>query len=579
VAKRRHSPARLAALGVGGLAFVAASTFAVYALTRPDGSDTPEGAVHQMFGAIDHEDALGVIESLPPSERRVLKDPIVDSTKELQRLGVLKSFSLNDVPGADFEVDGLETSSTTLGDGVVLVTVTGGTIRGTSVPEDIPLGDNLRQIIEDNGGDVNAEADTFTEDLADDHLRLVAIKEDGGWHVSLAYSIAEAARAGSEDDDGHPLPVPDFGGGPTPIGADTPEGAVKGLVDAALAYDPETAIAMTDPTEMRALYDYAPLFLPDLNQAARDARSDGDTVVKVDRLDTTVEGDGPVRRVTMTGFDVTIGSADDNVHMVFDGSCYDTTSTYATFDFEQFDSLDSSTGRFNTPDGRPPTGEPRVEHQHVCAGDPPADDSAGSPFGDLGMFGATSSRAFAITVTEVDGRWYVSPVRTILDTMVEGLRALQPEDIQKMGDFFGSSTESSEGFSSSEDFPSSSGSAPTASSTIPNEADPGLMPSPTTPDDDWVAESLFPGLSPSTRAAVSSACAAEIGAYSQGVSGPDDLYQVVRDVYGCAAGVVPGYADCLPALDAVIAAAPSSDVSAFLQREQETWDCTSRVRG
>ena len=97
-----------------------------------------------MFGAIDHEDALGVVESLPPSERKVLRDPLVDSTKELQRLGILKSFSLNDVPGADLKVTGLTTSTTTLGDGVVLVDVTGGTISGTSIPDDVPIGDGLR---------------------------------------------------------------------------------------------------------------------------------------------------------------------------------------------------------------------------------------------------------------------------------------------------------------------------------------------------------------------------------------------------------------------------------------------------
>ena len=266
---RRRTPMRLAAVAVGAIALLAASSFAAYALTRPDGADSPEGAVHQMFGAIDHEDALGVIEALPPGERKVLRDPLVDSTKQLQRLGILKSFSLSDVPGADLKVTGLQTSTTKLGDGVVLVNVTGGTISGSSIPSDVPLGDNLRSAIEKGGGRVDIQANTFSEDLAGDHLHLVAIEEGGGWHVSIAYSIAESIRSSIEDDNGHAPPVPDFGNGPAPVGAADPEGAVRGLVDAAVALDPEKAITMTDPEEMRALYDYAPLFLPDLERSAR----------------------------------------------------------------------------------------------------------------------------------------------------------------------------------------------------------------------------------------------------------------------------------------------------------------------
>ena len=351
----RRSPARWAALAIAALALVAGTGFAAYALTRPDGADSPEAAVHQMFAAIDHEDAIGVVESLPPGERKVLRDPLVDSTKELQRLGVLKGFSLTDVPGADLKVTGLTTETTKLGDGVVLVDVTGGTISGTSIPKDVPLGENLRKAIEDNGGTVDLQADSFSEDLADADLHLVAIEEGGGWHVSLAYSIAESIRSSIEDENGHPPPVPDFGHGPTPIGADSPEGAVQGLVDAALDADAGKAIAMTDPEEMRALYDYAPLFLPDLARSAQGARDEDDFAVEVDRLDTSVDGDGSVRRVRITGFDVTLGSQDDNVHMVYDGTCYDVTTTYSS-SFE-FGSYDPETGDYTPPP--PPPVRPR----------------------------------------------------------------------------------------------------------------------------------------------------------------------------------------------------------------------------
>ena len=148
----------------------------------------------------------------------------------------------------------------------------------------------------------------------------------------------------------------------------------------------------------------------------------------------------------VTGFDVTFGDDADNVHATFDGTCYDTTSTY-TPSFDDYGSYDPDTGEWTT---TPPTGaaaEPEVSHSHACAGDPSSDssDSEGSPeaslFGGFGVFGSAANEPFAITVTEVDGRWYVSPMRTILDNVVDGLTALQPDDVQKWGDLFGSSSE------------------------------------------------------------------------------------------------------------------------------------------
>ena len=572
---RRRTPARLVALVVAAVALVAGTSFAAYALTRPDGADSPEGAVRQMFSAIDHEDALGVIESLPPSERKVLHDPLVDSTGQLQRLGILKSFSLSDVPGADLKVTGLTTETTKLGDGVVLVDVTGGTISGTSIPDQVPLGDNLRKAIEDNGGTVDLKSDSFTENLADAHLHLVAVQEGGGWHVSVAYSIAESIRNSVKDDNGHSPPVPDFGQGPAPVGADSPEGAVHGMVDAAVGYDAQKAITLTDPQEMRALYDYAPLFLPDLARSASEAKADGDVVVKVDRLDTSVDGDGPVRRVRITGFDITLGDDVDNVHVVYDGTCYDTTSTYT--DTYGYGSYDPQTGEWTD---TPSSSEPQVDHQHVCAGDPQSesDSGSGSSFGALGMFGSASAQPFAVTVTQVDGRWYVSPVRTILDSVVDGLEALQPDDVQKWGDLFGS-------FDSSQSFQGVGSAVP----DDPTSIDPGINPSgssglsTSTTDPSGGSASgddLFFGLTSATRLKVESECRGQILAYVDASARGDEVayYQSVRGAFGCAAVFVPGYTECLPLIDDVVTLARTDPNKLDLQID-EMWSCTDGVSG
>jgi hypothetical protein len=574
-AKPRRSPARLVALVVAAVALVAGTSFAAYALTRPDGADSPDGAVHQLFSAIDHEDALGVIESLPPSERKVLRDPLVDSTGELQRLGILKSFSLSDVPGADLKVTGLTTETTKLGDGVVLVNVTGGTISGTSIPDQVPLGDNLRKAIEDNGGSVDLQADSFSEDLADADLHLVAVQEGGGWHVSLAYSIAESIRGSAEDENGHTPPVPDFGNGPAPVGADSPEGAVRGMVDAAVDLDAQKAVTLTDPEEMRALYDYAPLFLPDLARSATEAKADGDVTVKVDRLDTSVDGDGSVRRVRITGFDVTLGDDVDNVHVVYDGTCYDTTETYT--EEYGFGSYDPQTGEWTD---TPSSSEPQVDHNHVCAGDPQSEtgDSGPSTFGLFGAFGSASAEPFAITVTEVDGRWYVSPVRTILDSFVAGLKALQPDDVQKWGDLFGSfdSAQTFEGVGSA--IPDSSGSIdPGINPSIPNY---GGSTSTTDLSSSAASDTLFYGLKSSTLNAVTAKCAIEMDAFETSIDNGTEqgYYLAIARALDCAADVVPPYRACAQLAEQV-AGLPTTDSATGEQLVNGMWDCIDRVTG
>jgi hypothetical protein len=360
---------------------------------------------------------------------------------------------------------------------------------------------------------------------------------------------------------------------------------VQGLVDAALDADAGRAIAMTDPEEMRALYDYAPLFLPDVARSAQGARDEDDFAVKVDRLDTSVDGDGSVRRIRITGFDVTLGSQDDNVHMVYDGTCYDVTTTYSS-SFE-FGSYDPETGDYTS---TPSTGAPEVDHEHVCAGDPSSESSDGpdssgdaSLFGGLGMFGSASAQPFAVTVTEVDGRWYVSPVRTILDSVVEGLRALQPDDVQTWGDLFG-------GSAAPERF-ESVGSAVTDD---PTSIDPGItapsygggsssIPSTSTTDPIQTdghasADDLLWTQQPSTLARVHAACAGPIAFYEE--TSDSDLigsYVAARDVVACAASVVPAYVPCVPTVDAVIAHLRNgSDESAA---EDEMWACLDDVSG
>ena len=577
---RRLSP-RSAMVVVGAVALLAASSFAVWALTRPDGADSPEAAVRSMFSAIDHEDALGVIESLPPGERKVLRDPLVDTNKELHRLGVLKSFSLDNIPGADLQVKDLKLATTDLGDGVTAVEVTGGTISGKSIPKDIPLGDPLKKILEDNGDTVDFKESTFSEDLSQSHLKLVTIKEDGGWHVSLAYSVAEAIRA-NEANDGDPAPVPNFGHGITPVGADTPDGAVHDLADAAVARDAAKAVALTDPQEMRALYDYAPLLLPKVARSSQQAAQDNQSVITVSKLDTTVEGDGPIRRVRITGFDVSVKDTSSSTHVTFDGRCYDVTSTAtstSTFVYARssISGITSDPSAPSTPRTMPQmTPKTETHTEHHCAGDTAtANDGSTSPFGTLGMFGSSAGEPFAITVTQVDGRWYVSPVRTVLDSLVEGLRRLQPSDLEKWGSWFGRSSSvsnsNSKSFSSvGTVIPDSGGGSTTATTIVGGTGS--------------VGAEFFPGLSPARQQVLVRECAAKVGDAYSGEGLPLDsidssYYQAYADLYRCAGQhSEPRYLPCASTLDQVVAASEKGLATEVGTKLRSAQACVAAVR-
>lgn len=463
-----RSRAALAILSV--TAVLAATTFAVVALTRPDGAGSAEEAVEGLFAAIEDEDAIGVMESLPPGERDVLLDPMVATVAELQRLGLLGSFELEDVPGADITVDGLALQSTNLGPGITKVRVTGGSITGTVIPDQVPIGPRARDLAQREGEEIDIPAETETESLADADLELVAIEEDGGWHVSLFYTIAEYAR-------GDDTPLPQFGSGAiAPIGADTPEGAVRGLVEAGLSLDLGRVIGHLPPDEMRVLYDYMPLVLDEANQEADEARADG-YEASLNRLDLHAEGDGDTRRVVIDGLAVNGGADEQSITYSWDGSCTVTEFTgpaygrFAPIDedggFSEPEPSGSSTTRIEAcTDGRVTVTEDGEEVSQDDLFGPFGGATGSGPFGVMSPFGTNANLGQTVTVVEVDGRWYVSPMRTVFDSMLSAMRGVEGEDIDRffedMDSWFGTGPGGT-----FEPIPGNGGTIPRTGGTIP----------------------------------------------------------------------------------------------------------------
>jgi len=426
---KRQPRWRVVGVIIAAFAVLCGSAFAYFAVNAPDGAATPEAAVQKLFDSISNEDAVGVLESLPPSERDVLKQPVVDIVNELQRLGILKPFDLAKVPGEDLTVDGLTLATEPVGtnEDLKAVKVTGGTIKGTTVPSAVPIGDTLRHIIEvDFGEKIEIPEASFSESLASENLRIITIKESGGWHVSLFYSIAEAAR-------GNNGTAPVLGNGPKPVGSSTPEGALTDMINAAIALDLERVITMLPPDEARAVYDYAPLFLPDVKKAAADI-DDEDFHLKLNRLDSRAEGEGSVRKVIVTGFDIEGGSKYDSFHATYDGTCVkaDITTTSRFRAVGRAIDDEGSTGSSSGPD-RVSSSTSQVE---VCTDKPASVTTNGTsstmPSFDLGRFNGLSGN-FGVIVVERGERWYVSPTRTMFDSVLSALRKTTREDVERWG--------------------------------------------------------------------------------------------------------------------------------------------------
>jgi hypothetical protein len=377
---------------VGAVAILAGGTFAAVALSSSDGASTPSAAVAGFFSALDHEDGLGMLDALPAGERNALQPLIEEFTSEAQRLGITSKI--------DIQVVGLETHSEDLGDSVAGVWIDSGEISVNVIPHDVPIGDNLKALIEHVTGvpvTITASSDRQTLHMDESDSPIVTIKEGGGWKLSAFYSFAESARRDSD------AALPVFGQGLDAVGSDSPEAAVKAFADATASYDLEQIMALTPPEEMRALHDYAPLFLPGAREATNQLKSNTGLVVTITRLDLDPSGGGDRRAVAITGFAAHVESNDGSGDIDFDGKCFTITGSLAK----------------DLPNGS----------QKSCTGD----ISPVVPDLDLGDLAGRLGQPLTITVVKEDGKWYVSPIGTVGESFLNLLRVLKPEDLQEGG--------------------------------------------------------------------------------------------------------------------------------------------------
>lgn len=391
---KRRGLGRIVPVACGSALLIAGLAFGATSLAGGS-SNTPEQAVQQLFTAIDKEDVLGMLESLSPGERSALVDPVRTMGKELSRLGVASDdLSLDQLRGIDFQVVGAKWRATPLSEDVAMVEAVAGSVRTVLHPGDLPIGNRLRKLIEGEGGslsDDTAGEDEVQELTAGAGTRVMVVKTKGTWSVSLGYTGFEAVRR----DNGKPLPS--FGAARLPrIGASSPEGAVQGLADRFAEGDLAGMIGYLDPEEMAAAYDYVPLYLAD----TKEAMSKVDRAITTLQLSGKVNGTGDRRLVALVGMKVSGEAEDVKFRLKVEEDCYEAETVI----------------------------QGKTETKKGCVGDtiPDYEKALEGAF-DL----KTLRNSGGIAVHQVDGKWYVSPTRSLLDNLNLALKAAKPDFLAK----------------------------------------------------------------------------------------------------------------------------------------------------
>lgn len=391
--------ARTAALLVGIVAVLGAAIFA--GLSLADERNAPEDPVRAMLEAVERGDVLGVLEQLEPGERDALREPLTELVDELDRLEILEGADLGDLSGIEVEFEELTLASEEVGDGVAAVTITGGRGRYRFDAGELPLGSFVLDLLGEGVDDAESSGEEELASRDDDDI-IATVRRGGRWYVSIGYTVAEAARRDAG------VAFGDMGTGVSAEGAESPEDAVRELVDAARTLDLRRMIELLPPGELGAVQAYAGLFLPEAEAAASEARGELEIDVPTLELDSETSGDRATVFVREAEF---TASAGDDGGMSYADGCLDLAL-------------------------------PGAERQRFCEGDDPADLLGGSMFGMFdGIFEGIEppelsfqdeQPPFGIATVRVDGRWYVSPTRTALDALVETARLFERRDLDEI---------------------------------------------------------------------------------------------------------------------------------------------------
>lgn len=376
------------------------------------GEATPMAAASTLLNSLNDKDVIGVAQKLDPTEAQIFADISGDMLKELQRLGIIREdVKPETLTGSTVEMKDLkfdEGKAETVNDHVTIVKLVSGQVTINSDATKVPYTDKIKKLFPNRTKDLPSGKQTYNiaelvKKNGGEPIRIATVKRGDKWYPSLFYTAADYwLQDAKKSNRALAKPMEPL----KAVGAGSPEDAVKAMMDAGTKGDLKAAIGMLPPDEMGVFYDYGAYMLK--SAGMEDARAPKDAP-KFSNLEFNTE-------------DVTGGTKVSFKHVTVevDGQKVDIT-------------LDAGAGEL--------TIEQKGEKQVI----------KGSQLAELavGQSGRSSSgsnkidpkvgeildRLFkkvlgmGIVTTEVDGKHYVSPLRTTSGVFISLLQGLEAGDI------------------------------------------------------------------------------------------------------------------------------------------------------
>ena len=448
---------RLALLGVG-LGVLGLAGGAAFAFTQIKGTEkanTPEQAIETFYKSFENGDAIGLAKTLAPGERDVMLDSMVPMLAEMSRLKVLeKDFDPAKIKGYTAKLTAFKAKSTVVRPDLAHVVVTSGKLSTTFNPNDLPFGDFVRKL----GGDdlKKSKATTQSSDIGSKADNPFVVQKIGKrWYLSLNYSIAESARLQADE----PYKVPLKGAGVAAKGAASPEAAVSDMMQAMADLNARRIIELLPPDEFAALHDYAGQFIVSADDGVKEVSkkyklkvtpklitskiADDRVVVTVADLPFNLKVDDPELKVRANyaakTLDASIDTKDGSKgkvtwkNKVLDGSF--TTSEGETVSAKYAKQCLTITVDGDEKKGCGQEGLAKlfsdISGQEI---DTSTLNTDGLGFSSKCKPTNKGKPTIGFTVIKREGAWYVSPTRTMLDSVTAVMKKLEPKDIDCLRD-------------------------------------------------------------------------------------------------------------------------------------------------
>ena len=378
------------------------------------GADSPGEAAHTMLAAMQQGDVVGMMDSLAPAEAAVLSDMVTDYVNELKRIQVLDSSAdPEDVSGVTIEeTEELvfdDSRAKKINDRLTMAALVDGTLRVSSNFDDVPLAKSFKDAVITPAARAELAKENInqTVDIGEavkrsgQPLYIATVNVDGKWYPSLFYTAAYyAVQDAGKEWPANPIPA---------VGADSPNAALMKLIDAIRTKDVQKVIEILPPDEMAVLHDVGQLLVEEAGPPGQAPLPFDVTTLETDEEEVTGG-----TRLTLRKLEITVqtGSGPQQVGLVKDGDCYTVIQNG-----RQQGMCADDLGRMI-----------RAELEGMS---PQASDAVAQIVQNL------YTKSLGVVTVEVDGKHYVSPLRTYSDLGVTMLKAVEPQHVQTLIEVFG----------------------------------------------------------------------------------------------------------------------------------------------